>query len=43
MQTGCGINDESAAFGYAKGMAKHSVIAAGVVLNGGKTPIVELL
>ena len=42
MQVGCGIDDESFAFGYAKNFNKKPVISCGVVLNKGTLPMVIL-
>jgi hypothetical protein len=40
MQVGCGIDDNSFAFGYNKGFNKKSVISCGVILNKGILPII---
>ncbi len=43
MMVGCGIDDRRYAFHYAKDNVKKSIISAGVVLDKGRTPIVELM
>lgn len=43
MQVGCGMDDKSYAAAYGRDFAKRSVIGAGVVLDGGKTPISLLM
>ena len=40
MQVGCGIDDSQYSFDYAKAFSKKSIISCGVVLNGGKLPII---
>lgn len=42
MQVGCGIDEESFAFGYAKNFNKKPIVSCGVVLNKGTLPIVIL-
>lgn len=42
MQIGAAINDESAAFAYAKNVSKRSVLACGVVIDG-KHGYIELM
>jgi hypothetical protein len=43
MQTGCGLDRSSYAAAYANDNAKKPVIAAGLLLDGGKLPVVELM
>ncbi len=43
LQIGCGIDREAYAFEYAKPMAKKPVISAGVILEKGTLPILELM
>ena len=40
VQTGCGIDDESFAFGYAKNFNKKPVLGCSVILNKGTLPII---
>jgi hypothetical protein len=40
IQTGCGIDEESFAFGYAKNFNKKPVLGCSVVLNKGTMPII---
>lgn len=39
MQCGCGIDEQSFAFGYAKNFGKKPVLGCGVILDSGKLPI----
>jgi len=41
MQIGCGIDDEAYALAYAKFNTKKSIISCGVVLDGGRRPMIE--
>ncbi len=43
MVVGSGIDDKAYAFNYAKENIKKSIVSAAVVLDGGKTPIIELM
>jgi predicted phosphodiesterase len=41
MQIGCGIDDKAYALAYAKYNVRKSILSCGVVLEGGKLPILE--
>lgn len=43
MQVGCGIDRSSYAMAYAADNAKKPVIASGLLIDGGKLPLVELM
>ena len=43
MQTGCGIDRSVYAMAYAADNAKKPIISAGLLLDGGKLPVVELM
>lgn len=40
MQVGCGVDEDEYAFDYARPNSRKFIISSGVVLNGGKLPIV---
>ena len=42
MQVGCGVNDKSYAMAYGKNHPK-SAISAGVIIDNGRTPIIEMM
>lgn len=43
LQVGCGIDRKAYAFNYGKDLPKKPVIGSGLVLEGGRLPIIELM